>query len=129
QRLIVRFMAREEGGNTFFRHRLKNGRAAGLAEIFLREYVARHLAPFRRRVNVLQVENNRSVRATDLARRGPEFDAGVRRLTVDGEATLTTHLTPGVPLVNARPVREWRAIQPAAGAQNPVAPSRSGSPV
>src|SRR5690606_4325474 len=46
------------------------------------------------------VEDHRTVRIADLARRRPELDTFVRRLTFDGETTLDTHLAPGFSLGN-----------------------------
>src|SRR5690606_27017427 len=112
ERFMVRLMTPQEGRNTFFRHSLQNGRDTGLAEIFLGEHVTGHLAPLGGNLNVLQMEDHRPVRVADLTRRRPEFDAFVRRLTLDSEATLDTHLTPGFPLVNARP-RPGREGHPA----------------
>ncbi len=80
-----------------FRHvRLGNRRQlrrhARLAEIFLREDVARDLAPERGHLDVGLVEDARAVGVADLARRRAERDAVIGLLARNREATLDAHL-------------------------------------
>src|SRR6185437_11152665 len=64
---------------------------ARLAEIFLGQHVARHLAPAFGNLDVGLLENHRSVRVSDLAGGVAERDALIGRGVFDGELTPDTH--------------------------------------
>src|SRR5690606_16207217 len=95
KRIGVRHVPPQEFRYAFLRHGFQHRGHARLAEIFLGEHVAGDLAPLRRDLNVLQVEDDRPVGIADFARRRAEGKTFVRRLTLDCEATLDTHLAPG----------------------------------
>src|SRR5690606_17566404 len=63
----------------------------GLAEIFLRQDVGRHLRPARRYLHVLELEHDRAIRIADLAGRGSEFDPGKRARFSLGVPTFDVH--------------------------------------
>ena len=77
ERRLVGDRAPEEGRNVVLLDPLQPGRDAGLAEIFLGEDVARHLAPGGGHLDVVQLEDDRAVRVPDLALGGPEFDSPI----------------------------------------------------
>ncbi len=89
-------------------HRAQTGRHAGLAEIFLGEDVARHLAPLRRHLDVGLMEHARAVGIADLAGGGSKRDAVIGILTRHGEPTLDPHCP--APINDFPPCRHPNAI-------------------
>ena len=92
QRLLVGDRAPQEGGDVVLLDLLQAGGDAGLAEIFLGDDVARHLAPRRGHVDAVEAEDDRAVRVSDFALGLPEFDSRVRRLSCCRVAPLDPHL-------------------------------------
>jgi hypothetical protein len=93
QRRLIRHGPPEEGRDRVLLDLAQPRRDARLAEVLLREHVARHLAPALRHVDAVEAEDHRPVRVADLAQRLAERDAGVGRLAGRGVATLEPHET------------------------------------
>src|SRR5579864_2522755 len=95
-------------------------RHARFAEIFLRDDIARDLAPLGRYLDIRQIEHPRAVGIADLARRLPEFDGRIRVLARPSESPLDPHRFPQslacLPLVLA--LRFW-AIRATPAASTP----------
>ncbi len=64
---------------------------AGLAEVFLRQHVGRHLAPAVRNLDIVKLEDDRAVRVANLARGETEGQGGVGRLPRFRIAPLDPH--------------------------------------
>ena len=77
ERRIIGFAAPQPGGDIRLDYRAQLFGYARFAEIFLGQDIACHLAPSGRHVNAFQLEDDRSVRITDFARRLAEFDIRV----------------------------------------------------
>ncbi len=69
------FLAPQPFRHAVLGNRLQLARYARLAEIFLGQHVARHLAPRLGNLDVVLLENHRSVGVTDLALGGAERNA------------------------------------------------------
>src|SRR6185437_14735480 len=70
------------------------GRNAGFAEVFLRQDIARDLAPLGGDFAIGEMEDARAIGIPDLAGGEPEGDVLVRIFPRDGETTLDTHAKP-----------------------------------
>src|SRR4029077_18385884 len=66
---------------------------SSLAKIFLRQHIARDLAPLRGNFDVGLGEDDGTVRVSDLAGRSAEFDGFVGGTTFDRELTVNAHGT------------------------------------
>ncbi len=88
---LVGDRAPQEGGDGILLDLAQPRGHAGLAEIFLGQDVARHLAELRRHVDVGQSEDDRAVRVPDLAGRIAELDLRIRALARLGEAAFEAH--------------------------------------
>ena len=91
QGLAVGFLAPQPFRHVLLGDRCQRRRDAGLAEIFLRQHVGRHLAPCRGHLDVVQTEHQRSVRVANLADGIAKVDIGIGRLSLNGESALDTH--------------------------------------
>ena len=91
ERRLVGHRAPQPGRDVVLLESLQAGRHAGLAEVLLRQDVAGHLAPRRRHLDVVELEDDRAVRIADFASRRPEFDAVIGRCICLGVAPLNPH--------------------------------------
>ena len=87
ERLAIGFVAPQPRRHVVLRHGLAPRRNAGLAEIFLRQNVDRHLRPGRRSLNVVALEYHRSVGVANFADGRAKRDAVIRRIAVFGKVT------------------------------------------
>jgi hypothetical protein len=94
QRLGVFNRAPQPRGNRILFNLLEPRGHAGLAEIFLRQNVRRHLAPGGRNLDVLQLKDDRSVRIADLAGGLAELNPVIWPLARRGELPIYPHLVP-----------------------------------
>ena len=88
---LVGNRAPQEGGDVVLLDLPQLDRHAGLAEIFLRQDVGRHLGELRRHVDVVEPEHHRAVRVADLRKRLAEVDLRIGRLTGLGETAFDAH--------------------------------------
>ena len=86
-----RHRAPQPRGDAVLLDLLQHLRHAGLAEVLLREDVARHLAPGGRHLDVRRAEHHGPVRIADLADGEAELDVRIGRLAVLGEAPFDPH--------------------------------------
>jgi hypothetical protein len=91
QRLFVGDRTPEEGRDVVLLDLLENGGHAGLAEIFLREHVARDLRPGLGHLDAFEPEDDRTIGITDFAHRRAERDRLIGRLAGGGMAALDAH--------------------------------------
>jgi hypothetical protein len=94
QRGFVSGAAPQPGRHAFFLDSRDKRRHTGLAEIFLGEDVAGHLAPLGRHLDSLGGEHDRSVGVADLARGAAEGDGFVRIPLGRGKTTRDMHWLP-----------------------------------
>ncbi len=91
ERLLVGGAAPQPGRHAVFADGDEARRHAGLAEVLLRQHIARDLRPRRRDLDVLLTEHHRAVRIADLAARDAELYAGIRRTVGMGEQPRNAH--------------------------------------
>ena len=83
--------APQEGRDVILFDLFQHLRNAGLAEIFLRQNVGRHLAELRRHINIRKAEHHGTIRILDFADCLAEFDFRVGRLAGLRKAAFDAH--------------------------------------
>ena len=91
ERGLVGDRAPQEGRNALLFNPLQTRRNASFAKIFLRQHVGRDLAPGRRRLDIVEREDDRAVRIADFTPGRREGDELVRADARLGEIPLDPH--------------------------------------
>jgi len=99
QLFAVGLLAPQPFRNVGFDHGAEMRGDSGLAEVLLRQDVARHLRPVGGHLDPLQLEHDRAIRIPDLAGGLLEIDLRVRRLIGFGETAFNAHVQTPAALV------------------------------
>ena len=97
--------APQERGDVVLFNLLQAGGDPGLAEILLRDDVARDLAPIGGYVNTVEREDDRAIRVADFTLGLAEFNVRIWRLMGFGVTTFDPHFSPPVCAGKTRPLR------------------------
>ena len=92
QRCLVGDRAPQPRGDVVLLELLQARRHAGLAEILLGDDVARHLAPRRGHLDVVQLEDDGAIRVADFTACRPELDTRIGRRICLGVAPFNPHV-------------------------------------